>query len=524
MAIAKKCCNMFFVIFDKVFLVLPLGMAALFAVVYLDGGWEDILPGHGPGFYFLPELRHKLAAALILVFLCLLCAGAARAISRLGKRIQDPKAAYLLSGACIFAAGLAVRMPLLFLFREDIQPFSDFQCAWCMAHGEMEGYIEYYSLFPSYLNFAVFLKMLVRVFGDRYMCVIYLNAVLASVTASLVYFITREVTGTDRAALPAGLLYALLPSNIVYCASGTPEFLAIAWNTLGMLLLLRAMKAERRRRAVLILLGGAAIGLGSSYKSFGIIIIIAFVMVYAAKNILGEQGHAMKRKRCLAVLLCAVLVFSGYKLANGAVVRNTEHVLQISIDRGAPYPHYFLIGLNTQGEGQIHLGNLSREYYRYYLNNGMDARAAKEHAIEVLEGDWRGHGRAGIILHFMKKMIWAWQDDNIPLFYFKDFIGLTPDTPPERLVYRFMGSYMGAAGQFYYLGLLLLALFGCAFPGGKKAAWLEKELFRLVIFGYFCLMALSESQSRYKCLIMPYVCILASMGIAKLWQKPMEMG
>lgn len=51
-------------------------------------------------------------------------------------------------------------------------------------------------------------------------------------------------------------------------------------------------------------------------------------------------------------------------------------------------PHFLLIGLNTESEGQIHIGNLSRLYVNKYLSNGMDYRMAKDYVYSILKEDW----------------------------------------------------------------------------------------------------------------------------------------
>lgn len=254
--------------------------------------------------------------------------------------------------------------------------------------------------------------------------------------------------------------------------------------------------------------GGILIGIGSSYKSFGIIILIAYVIVSATGTLLTGE----KRKYLLAAAgIC--LAFAGYGLAERAIIHHTEQVLPVSIQKSTSYPHFLLIGLNTQGEGQIHIGNISRSYVNEYFLNGFDADAARKKVIELLKSDWQ-ENKTLILPNLAKKMIWAWQDDQLPLFYFRTSVGLQPDTWLELLVYRGICSCLGTVGQFYYMGLLLLSAAGCFLYGRKREIHFQMDFCMLIIFGYFCLMLLSEAQSRYKCLILPYLCILAAAGVA----------
>lgn len=479
------------------------------ATVYLDGGWAELLEGHDLQYYYLPELKHKVIAIVMLIFLALAVICMIKALSKWNSRI--------LSGFCIAVAAAAVRLPLVYLFREDLIPFSDFSRVWDMAHGQMEGNVEYYSLFPAYLNFTAFLKGLVSVLPDSYRYLIYLNVLLASVTASAVYFIAKAVTEREQIALAAGFLYVCMPSNIIYSTVGTPEFLTIAFDALGVLCLVNVIKKREnwKCRIFLMLSGGILTGIGSAYKSFGVIILIAFAAVFIGTTVM--EGE--KRRYLLAAAgIC--LAFAGYGLAERVIIRNTEQALAVSIQKETAYPHYFLIGLNTQGEGQIHIGNISFAYANEYFANGFNADAARKKTFEILKADWQEHTEF-ILPNFAKKMIWAWQDDQMPLYYFRTSVGLQPDTWPQLLVYRMVCSYLGTVGQFYYMSLLLLAAAGCFLYGRKKEIHFQMDFCMLIIFGYFCLMLLSEAQSRYKCLILPYLCVLAAAGAAMVsgWIK-----
>ena len=53
----------------------------------------------------------------------------------------------------------------------------------------------------------------------------------------------------------------------------------------------------------------------------------------------------------------------------------------------------------------------------------------------------------------------------------------------------------------------------------RKNIEFNKEFLLLIIFGFFCLILLSEAQSRYKCLIMPFICVISSMGMEGIERK-----
>jgi len=178
---------------------------------------------------------------------------------------------------------------------------------------------------------------------------------------------------------------------------------------------------------------------------------------------------------------------------------------------GTSTPHFLLVGLNTQGEGQISKGNMSREYYKYYLDNGQDFQGAKQHAYSLLKKDWH-ENKQDVPKLFIKKAVWAWQDDVIPATYMENCIAETGKLTHPGL-YSWLIKTAPEASQAYYFMLMLLSFGGIVNYIRKKKVNYDIEFIELVIFGYFCLLMLSEAQSRYKCLIMPYVCILSAMGI-----------
>ena len=195
------------------------------------------------------------------------------------------------------------------------------------------------------------------------------------------------------------------------------------------------------------------------------------------------------------------------------------------VDKKNTVYHFLMIGLNTEGEGQIHIGTLSRSFDNAYSNGNGDAEAARKAAMEALKNDWKEHS-GDIIPNFLKKLIWAWQDDNIPYGYFVH-VAITNQSDfvqkfvPENVWYRFLGTYMNAIELLYYFAFMLLALIGCWHYRKEELHW-TLEFLLLIIFGYFCMILISEAQSRYKCLILPYICPFAAMGINSVKQNSIK--
>ena len=502
--------------FNYVCMLFPFGTAILCAAVCLLGGWDKFFSGHGADFYFLPQLNHKFFALICVLMIVGFFFLVVRIEDWLKGRNVHQNVSCAFWGTAVFLFTFAVRFIIIYAFREDLSPFSDFLRVWNIAHENYGDALRYYSLFPSYLNYSVYLQKVVAILGDQYVYVLFLNALLTGITGVCIYFIAKNVIPNDKIAILAALLYAFMPSNIVYTAVGTPDFLTIGCNTVGVLLLVKAQKSVLlKKKLCFALLGGIAVGAGSVFKTFGLVILIAFSMACIfseiSKTIITDNTVKDLLKKIMAVATCLVLVWGGHILVTKLAIKQTEHIYQLELDYGTAIPHYLLIGLNTEGEGQIHLGTKAGQYYAAYLENGMDAAEAKEYVYRLLKDDWHDHP-SQIAPMLVKKTIWAWQDDLIPVFYFNNYVGLNPDSVVEKFIFGFSQNILPSIAQIYYALIILFAIFG-AMHFSKSDINFQWEFILLIIFGYWCMIMLSEAQSRYKCLVMPCICVIGAVGL-----------
>lgn len=501
-------------LFNYIVMIVPLLMACFLALVYISGGWGAVIEGHAPEFYFLKEIVNLKSCigglVLWIILITLITAGILKTQKYIGNYILRK----LYASIIIFVIGFGIRFLLLYLYSEDLVPFSDFNATWERAKGNLiNGRIDYYSLFPAYLNFSWYEKLIISIVGEIYIWVLYLNAFYSGITASAIYSITCEIINKERVGVSAGILYALYPANIIYVTTGTPEYIAILFNTVGTLTLIRAIKDHRSiNKCIRAAIGGLLLGIGGSFKTFSLVIIIAFVMVLVASLII-RRSERIKIEIVLAGIVCA-LVMGGYKISSKTIYQATSKHFNMEISTKTAVPHFMLIGLNTEGEGQIHVGSLSELYSSIYLSNGMDYEAAKDYVYSVLKDDWRTNS-GKIVPNFLKKMIWAWQDDYMPVLYFLEEVGIFPDSPIEVFVYEFISVYSAGVVELIYFLLMFLAMMGAFSYARSKEINFWYEYVVLIIFGYFCVILLSESQSRYKCLVMGYVIIVSSLGIER---------
>lgn len=506
-------------LFNIVVAIIPFAVAFFLSIFFLAGvhSWKWI-GGRGNAFYGLVTPTHLPFGALMVVMLLAFCALLIWTGKVVLHRIKNSVARNIMIAAGIFLLSAALRMALIYLFQEDIVPFSDFEHSWNLAHGSYE-VLDRYRTFPAYVNFSVYMRAVIRIFGDAFHNLLYLNAIYSAATAVFIFCIAKEITKNTRTGAFAALLYACMPSNILYNTIATPEFLTIFLNTFAVWLLCKSLDSAGKNRILFAIAAGLALGIGSAFKSFGIIIIVAYVMTMIVKQIIVTSKQAI-RTRCkqfLPILLAIICVLGCHKAVQTGITRCSENVYQIPLSESTAVPHFFLVGLNTEGEGQIHLGTLSGLYGRKYQTNGYNLEEARKYAFTVLKEDWKNHPQ-DIMPLFGKKLVWAWQDDLMPLTYFLNQIGLAPNSTLEKFSYNFAENYLSAIMQIFYIVLLALGLMGSWFVIRNKSINFRVEFCLLILFGYFCLMFLSEAQSRYKCLIMPYMCIVAAIGAQQIVQ------
>ncbi len=93
------------------------------------------------------------------------------------------------------------------------------------------------------------------------------------------------------------------------------------------------------------------------------------------------------------------------------------------------------------------------------------------------------------------------------------------DTSLEYLVLNYNSNILAGVAEIYYFLIMLTAVIGTIVQAKNEGINISVEILGLIVFGYFCMIILSEAQSRYKCLIMPYVRIFSSIGFCILMKK-----
>lgn len=184
----------------------PFAMGAVYALVNMTGGWARFIDGHDYAFYGMSQFAFEgLAYAAVLPIAWLVS-------------VRFP------AGPCsrrclvrnlvfVFAASVALRLAFFLFCGNGTDVSGDALWAWERARG-MPVSDNRHVLFPAWMNYALFMKAFVSVFGERLDLFQLMAVPWGGLGSAAVLLLTRELTRSERVSVFAGLLHAL-PRKIV---------------------------------------------------------------------------------------------------------------------------------------------------------------------------------------------------------------------------------------------------------------------------------------------------------------------
>lgn len=494
-------------------ILFPFIMSVVVICIASFVGWEKVgWNGYDNNHFQLPLFNHICIYIVCLVFLYCLIITAAYLYERISVKHK-----WFISSVIVFILSFFIRISCLYMLYKGsatIIPFSDFEQVWLLAQGDLSN-LPYKSLFATWMNFALVERFFIKTFGVRYLLFLGCNCFISSLSSPLIYGISKlafdDYSNSERISLIAAIIYALyIPSALFACFSA-PDVYIVPLYLFGVLLLLysrKRMLANSNCKALLLVaLSGAFLGLSSALKSFGIIVIIAYLICSAL-----DDYSKIKVKR-IGVVLCSIaLLICSYSFAKNIVLKITERAYDVELDYSTSLPHYLLVGLNTEGEGQIHIGSQSRSYYQNILNTGISEEDARAATYDLLIDDWKNEENVLNTL-VLPKLVWAWQDDSRPIYY---AYWMNNDSNMEATLKDDIFDSEASLLQAAYLIIMATGAVGSIVILRKYSNNTEIMLTQLIITGFFFITLISEAQSRYKYVIIPLVCIMSSIGIYRL--------
>ncbi|MFH2069170.1 MAG: glycosyltransferase family 39 protein [Candidatus Omnitrophota bacterium] len=341
-----------------------------------------------------------------------------------------------------------------------------------------------YSLREPLLSF--FLVPVFFLFGENYLVVKFLLAILGSLAAVLLYKLGKEIFDSEKIALTAAFATAFLPELIYWNGQITPETLSVFVLILPVLFLTRSLKNPSRSN---IFLSGFFLALAALTRAQTIImapfLLLSFVLV---------QRHRLRAfwSACLIFLFFA-LTFSPWIIRNFAI-------------------HHRLVVIPTT-TGQAF----------YVANNPGTIKEINKSA-----GTFRGDDLS--LFEGMSEIdIYNWYRREAFQFIFshpKDYLRLVVDR-----FFRFWRFYphigLGIEGSLYGMahfwasiltsGVVIML---CVVGGILSVKnWRQSLLLLVLIVSFSTMTILGRVAIRYRLPIMPYVILFASYAFYRIFPR-----
>lgn len=407
-------------------------------------------------------------------------------------------------GFALVLFALRFALALFFILWLDSQPVQDFQTLYAAAGQLAQGshtYLDnlyffnwaYQSAFMAYEALVIFL------FGPSLLPLQLLNALYLSLTNVLVYLIARRLTG-ERAAMTAGVLYALYPAPLFLAGVLTNQHLSVCLFYAGIYLLVKDKELSPART----LGAGVLLALGNAMRPIGVIPLLAALIWCVLR--------ALTHKRWRSVLRGG-LVAAGY-FAVGAALTGLIVYGGINPEGlGNNQPMWkFVVGLNQDSNGCWN----SADYDAFLSLPTQQAHEAMTQTVR--ERLSVGIPKLAGLVWRKNAVMWAANED---LYW--GFGHLEPDaaalTFPVTLSWNRIQLLLGGVDKGMYLLAFALALVGLLGPLKKSERCGRTLLLTLLVCGYCTVHLIVEVQVRYRYFLMPCIFLLAGLALARLFPK-----
>ncbi|MDD4347474.1 MAG: hypothetical protein PHF70_00085 [Opitutales bacterium] len=437
----------------------------------------------------------------------------------------------VLAASFVIVCGTLWRM--FFMLILDPQPVSDFLGSFHAAkYDDFVSRFKYYSIAPYNAFYAITIQKVMILFGDGVPVIWMLNLVVNAVTGVGIVILSMVMVRSSVFALSSLLLYMFWPQLAVYSGVMTGEHLAMLFLVLFTLfwMLASVPKYDGWRKCVVVggysALAGLCAGMFNGYRPFFPVLMIALVMyelVVLARGCAGKKHDAV-----LWSLLEIGLKFAVFVIVVVGTWYGITRLIESKIGQfggasvyGPAVRIYF--GLNPESKG------------------AYSAKVYKEiDDLIQLHGD---EGAEALMLDRLGRLIMEHTDELASIIWSKairnwgyDLGGLWWATSYEKTYPEKYGSQIdldrrarvgsgwhrieGVFGVFsscFYTMLLLLGVIGCVSVLFRLSDSNVRLVFViLVLLGFALLGLIVESQSRYKSVFAPYICLAAGYGCFQL--------
>lgn len=402
-------------------------------------------------------------------------------------------------GVILFVLRFA--LALCFILWLNSQPVQDFNTMYTAAGQLARGdhaYLDnvYFFNWAYQSAFTAYEAVVIALFGQSPLPLQLLNAAYLAGTNLMVYLIARKLV-SQRAAMTAGVLYALYPAPLFLAGVLTNQHLSVFLFYTAVYLLLRTPRPCLPRW----LGAGALIALGNAMRPIGVILLLA-AGIWSVICWL-RSGHirwllsgmsAAASYILLGALLSGIIVWSGI---NPQGLANNQPMWK------------FVVGLNQDSSGHWNEAD-----YETYLDPSLTQTEANEAMTqEVLERLSVGPVKLAGLAWRKSAAMWAGSED---LYWGFGHHDQSAPAVPLPLSWNTTQLLFGDLDKGIYLLAFALALYALVRRLRDKAPDPAPLLLTLLLCGYYAVHLIVEVQVRYRYFLMPCVFLLAACALDHL--------
>lgn len=352
---------------------------------------------------------------------------------------------------------LAIAVRIAWVLAVPTKPVGDFamyveSAAHLVAHGNLD---PAYVYMPGY----VFLIAPVQALGGGWLATKLVGAVLGGLGAAAVAGITRQVSGSARAGLCAGLLVALWPAGIAIASVTGTDMPAAVLVVLAAWALVRFAGARPLLAAVLF---GLLTGLAAYIRAIVVPLAVLSVLVFRA------AGQPWRRATGLAALAATVALLV---LAPWAVRNRLRYGETFFTDSHGGLTALVGANPNTDGCYSRSLNRSFRDVTGYTLL--AEPHREADRASLAIAKDWLRFDPRFSLALLASKAERLLVHERALLYWPLFRAGVLPE--PQRAFFARQRGTIEAVADGFWLGVLALALMGMALAAQRRQ-WLALAL------------------------------------------------
>jgi hypothetical protein len=431
--------------------------------------------------------------------------------------LRDGKESDWIAVSLVILLAVAVRLAMNLILSTDLT--SDVLDTHLFALDILSGNIPVtagkYTYIPAstYKNImGVTLAGFYAIFGASVRTAKLVMVVFAGLTCGLIYKIGKDISNDHRVGLVAAILFAVYPSLICYSGIPTSEHIDIFLLTLMSLVWLvfsRSSRADDWRFAIPVYaLLGALIGLVDWYRPIGPFVLLAFILA----EVFSLEQHPKILHFLSRIAILCIFYFTVSNISHTIDETMNEVKLPSSRQR---LGETLLIGLDVKYKGAHNWddqGIIVTTRERFKGNYGEANRYLLNLVKERLSKN-----RSELPDLFITKFQRVWMNDNQQFYY--SLIG----SDDEEIV-----NYLKIPNQ-YFLVMITILLIISTISSLIQPPQKQVFMMQLLILGFAVALLITEAQTRYRTVLIPYMVILAAFGMkdgiafmTRIFRKPVR--